>query len=1116
MSATNVSIRLGVEGKADAKRAFEEVGQSGQAAFGTVEKALDRTGAATDREIARYKRLAEAARLAGEADAAQRRYNAVLGVEQAAPKSARDSAAVFEQAAREAADFEARAKALRAHIDPLGAAQARYNAELAEYEALAKRGAITAAEHATAQGLAKQRFDQTSQAIKGVAGATSLTRQQLLTLQYTFNDVVASLGSGISPMTILLQQGGQVTQAFGGLRGTIATLGSSIGVVGGVIAGVAVVVAGLTAAWISHDASARAVETALAGVGRTSGATAGELERVAQSSAEAGKVSVGAAREMQVAFLRTGKVGAEEMGRAIAIARNYGATLAIDTKAGADKLAKALADPVRGADDLNAKLSFLDDRTRQYVRTLVDQNNRTEAQRVLLNALGPTLADAEQATNAFGRAWGYVSRQAASAWDAIGKAVDRAVEGRKPAEELDLLRWQRDRLRENASGNVVPLMLPQVERRIAELERQLEQQQRRAAQIAADARANELSVRAGEVARDVVPGARELERLRAQQGALRAALDDPLTRSKLADVGQVEAAYARVTAELARYRPAVDAATQAVVTQSSATEVSIRATLSLAEAYLESGEAAERAEARRQGLVDQAREGIDAEARARQALRERIAEAAAQAAKQVADLTNQAGAQKRVNDLVASGALVSSQARESLQVEQALRPLLTAQALAQGEAKETLTRIIERLREAYTQLFAEESRGQTLQANEEKRREIELLQRQVALVNASAAARGDALATLRAEQELRRRGVDLASEEARAYLDASRQIETLGRALRGREHLRDQQDEITLLERQVALVGASVAKRSEELAVLRAIQNLRRSGIDAGSAEGQAAVAAAKRIDELNRTLAGRQALEDQKDEIALLQRQISLVGQSASERGVVIAQLKAEQGLRQRGIDLASAEGQAIVANAGRIERLTQELQRQDAAYRAIENAVGSALDRFADVLAQGKTDRKSWADAGRAALQDITRELIKLAVMKPLKNFLFGSNNPTLADAGGIFGKLFGGLFHEGGLVGAGGPGRMVPALAFAGAPRLHEGAYLRPDEVPAILQRGERVLSRAEARAYEFGRSSGGQPVMMTFNVTTPDASSFRRAQGQITAEMAAAIERARRNL
>ena len=206
MSATNVSIRLGVEGKAEIKRAFEEVGHSGQSAFGSVEKAMDRSGAATDREVARLKRLAEAARMAGEADASQKRFNTVLNVDRPIPKSARDSASVFEEAAREAESFAARANALRAAIDPLGAAQARLNQELAEYATLAKRGAITSAEHTAAHGLAKQRFDLTSQAIKGVGGATGLTRNQLLTLQYTFNDVVASMSTGMSPMTVLMQQ----------------------------------------------------------------------------------------------------------------------------------------------------------------------------------------------------------------------------------------------------------------------------------------------------------------------------------------------------------------------------------------------------------------------------------------------------------------------------------------------------------------------------------------------------------------------------------------------------------------------------------------------------------------------------------------------------------------------------------------------------------------------------------------------------------------------------------------------------------------------------------------------------------------------------------------------
>ena len=72
------------------------------------------------------------------------------------------------------------------------------------------------------------------------------------------------------------------------------------------------------------------------------------------------------------------------------------------------------------------------------------------------------------------------------------------------------------------------------------------------------------------------------------------------------------------------------------------------------------------------------------------------------------------------------------------------------------------------------------------------------------------------------------------------------------------------------------------------------------------------------------------------------------------------------------------------------------------------------------------------------------------------------------------------------------------------------------LRPDEVPAILQTGERVLSRRDVADLGRDRSSALAPMVVTFNVTTPDAGSFRRAQGQIAAEMTAALERARRNL
>ncbi len=71
-------------------------------------------------------------------------------------------------------------------------------------------------------------------------------------------------------------------------------------------------------------------------------------------------------------------------------------------------------------------------------------------------------------------------------------------------------------------------------------------------------------------------------------------------------------------------------------------------------------------------------------------------------------------------------------------------------------------------------------------------------------------------------------------------------------------------------------------------------------------------------------------------------------------------------------------------------------------------------------------------------------------------------------------IFGGATGGggfaaAFHSGGVVGSGGATREVSPFAFLGAPRLHAGGAfgLRDDEVPAILQRGEVVLSRDQVR-------------------------------------------------
>ena len=83
-----------------------------------------------------------------------------------------------------------------------------------------------------------------------------------------------------------------------------------------------------------------------------------------------------------------------------------------------------------------------------------------------------------------------------------------------------------------------------------------------------------------------------------------------------------------------------------------------------------------------------------------------------------------------------------------------------------------------------------------------------------------------------------------------------------------------------------------------------------------------------------------------------------------------------------------------------------------------------------------------------------------------------------------------------------------RPAPLMLFRFAPRLHEGAFLSPDEVPAILQRGERVLNREEARRYNRSER-GGQPNIYV-TIQTPSPASFQASRTQLAADLSRAVQ------
>ena len=226
----------------------------------------------------------------------------------------------------------------------------------------------------------------------------------------------------------------------------------------------------------------------------------------------------------------------------------------------------------------------------------------------------------------------------------------------------------------------------------------------------------------------------------------------------------------------------------------------------------------------------------------------------------------------------------------------------------------------------------------------------------------------------------------------------------------------------------------------------------------------------------------------------------------------------RAAQASRAAGEAAATAATQATTGWAAVREELSryasEAMDSGKGLGSALTSAFRSAEDAIASFVTGGKFDFKALADS---ILADITRIAVRSAILGPLANALGGGGGGLLGGLFGGSGGLFAGIFHQGGVAGGPAQQRLVPELAFAGAPRFHDGgvAGLRADEVPAILQRGEMVLSRAQLAAMGSARESR-PPVNVVMNISTPDAGSFRYAQGQIAADAARAMERARRNL
>jgi hypothetical protein len=204
----------------------------------------------------------------------------------------------------------------------------------------------------------------------------------------------------------------------------------------------------------------------------------------------------------------------------------------------------------------------------------------------------------------------------------------------------------------------------------------------------------------------------------------------------------------------------------------------------------------------------------------------------------------------------------------------------------------------------------------------------------------------------------------------------------------------------------------------------------------------------------------------------------------------------------RQAGRDTAEGAETAL-SGWDRIRAALDQyaLQAMDLAGGIGEALVGAFRDAEEAIVQFVKTGKLDFRDMVTTMIAELARLAARRFILGPLAGLLGSA-------LGGLGGGVLASVLHQGGPVGGAGPMRAVPALAFAQAPRLHGGGWIGPDEVPAILQRGERVLSRREAKGW------GAAPVTVT--IMARDVESFRASRAQIGSDFARAVAAGRRGM
>jgi len=358
-------------------------------------------------------------------------------------------------------------ESLRSQTQALG----KTKSELLELQAVQLGVASQAAPY-----IAKLRETEAGMGRVGMTAAQTAQAMRMVPAQFT--DIVVSLQSGQAPLTVLLQQGGQLKDMFGGAG---AAARGMAGYVAGLVNPFTVAAAAAATLGVAYYQGSKESDNfrrSLVLSGNQAGTTVDELNAMARAIASTSGTQ-GAAAAGLAEMARYSKVASDQLKDFTAIALQWEKTTGQAVSETAKQFADLAKDPLQASLALNEQMNYLTASIYDQIKALEKQGKTAEAAAVAQKAYADAMkTGADELTQNLGyieRAVQIVTGGAKKMWDAILGVGRQTSPSDQAAKELERLQKQlADKI---AAGpkNDLPEMRASYDKGVEDLKRRIQQ-----------------------------------------------------------------------------------------------------------------------------------------------------------------------------------------------------------------------------------------------------------------------------------------------------------------------------------------------------------------------------------------------------------------------------------------------------------------------------------------------------------------------------------------------------------------------------------------------------------------------------------------------------------------